>query len=394
MVATKPKIALARVTARSLAVFHPDIPFFCLLADKNDGFLTDGSEPFTTVYLADLKIADRERLCFRYDEQELTFACAPLILNHLLDLGYETVCFVKRESMFFGPCARVIDLCARHSVTLCISHISPVRAEDGPTRELMTLLSGVYNGGFLGVTHCTEARAFLAWWTERLSEHCHRDVSEGLHFDQRWLDLVPSYFPEFGIIREPGFNIGHWCLPDRCIEIDGGVVTADGEPCSLVRFSGYDFDNPDRVTVYFDRLSVSDLGAAALFFRSYQAALEAEDYSRTRHWPFAYGFFSNAVPVPLLARRLYAETENWAAFGDPFDAEPAHSFFRWLNSSAGSEASGRPRVTRLWRAVYESRPDVRAAFGEIDGDGAEEYLRWTRAQGLREHDISPAFVAG
>jgi hypothetical protein len=98
--------------------------------------------------------------------------------------------------------------------------------------------------------------------------------------------------------------------------------------------------------------------------------------------------------VPLLARRLYAETENWAAFGDPFDAEPANSFFRWLNSSAGSEASGRPRVTRLWRAVYESRPDVRAAFGEIDGDGAEEYLRWTRAQGLREHDISPAFVAG
>jgi hypothetical protein len=393
-VATKPKIALARVTARSFAAFHPEVPFFCLLADKNDGFLTDTSEPFKIVYLAELEIARRERLCFRYDAQELTFACAPLILEHLLELGYETVCFVKQESMFFGPCAGVIDFCARHSVTLCASHIEPVRAEDGSTRELTTLLSGVYNGGFVSVTNCTEARAFLAWWTERLSEYCYRDVSAGLHFDQRWLDLVPSYFPGFGVVREPGFNIGHWCLPDRRIEMNGGVATADGEPCSLVRFSGYDFDDPDRVTVYFDRLTVPDLGDAALFFRSYHAALQAEGFPRTRNWPFAYGFFSNAVPVPLIARRLYAGIEDWTAFGDPFDAEPPHSLFRWLNSCGEPSAGAGPRISRLWRAVYASRPDVRATFGEIDGEGATEYLRWAETQGLREHDISPAFLGG
>jgi len=393
-VATKPRIALARVTARSFATFHPDIPFFCLLADKNDGFLDEASEPFTTLYLADLKVAHRERLCFRYDAQELTFACAPLILEHLLELGYATVCFVKQESMFFGPCAGVIGFCARHSVTLSASHIEPVRAEDGPTRELTTLLSGVYNGGFVSVTNCSEARAFLAWWSERLSEYCYRDVAEGLHFDQRWLDLVPSYFPGFGVIREPGFNIGHWCLPDRRIELNGGGVTADGEPCSLVRFSGYDFDNPDRVTVYFDRLTVPRLGDGAFLFRAYHAALDREGYPRSRQWPFAYGFFSNAIPVPLIARRLYAGLENRAAFGDPFDAEPAHSFFRWLNEPDETRTAARPPVSRLWQAVYESRPDVRAEFGEIDGDRAVDYLRWAQAQGVREHDISPAFRVG
>lgn len=388
-IVAKHNIALARVTARSFSAFHPEIPFFVFLIDENDGFLIEDA----FAYLAELDPPDFARLRFQYNAQELAYASTPLILEHLLDLGYEVSCFVKQESMFFGHCKTAISQCASQAITLAASHISPVPTDLGPRRELTTLLSGVYNAGFIGVTDCTEARSFLTWWRDRLSDSCYLDVAEGLHFEQRWLDLVPSYFPNAGVIRDPGFNIGHWCLPDRIVRIEGDAITADGQACSLVRFSGYDFDHPERVTRHFDRLSVGTLGPAAKFFHSYHAALQAENYPTTRHWPYSYGFFSNAVPVPLIARRIYSSMKDGRQrFDDPLAVKPNKSFFRWLNDSDEPAKAKRPRLTRLWRAVYLQRPDVQKAFPDIDGVDRHAYVRWTAAQGTLEHGIDKAFI--
>jgi hypothetical protein len=49
-------------------------------------------------------------------------------------------------------------------------------------------------------------------------------------------------------------------------------------------------------------------------------------------------------------------------------------------------------VTRLWEAVYRSRPDVQQAFPDIlDGDRAA-FCDWVVNQGRHEHAIPDAFV--
>jgi hypothetical protein len=79
--------------------------------------------------------------------------------------------------------------------------------------------------------------------------------------------------------------------------------------------------------------------------------------------------------------------EGGARFGDPFNATQAGSFADWLNESP--EDNG---VTRLWRAIYEERPDVRRAFPNISGSNRRAFLRWTEKFGAREHGIAARFL--
>ena len=111
-----------------------------------------------------------------------------------------------------------------------------------------------------------------------MSGNCRHDVAEGLHYDQRWLDLVPAYFDDVHVFRDPAVNVAHWNLPDR-----------DLSTCLLFHFSGYDPDRPEVVTRYADRLQMSDLGQAEQLFTRYCRALLDAGWNDARDWPYAYG---------------------------------------------------------------------------------------------------------
>lgn len=94
-----------------------------------------------------------------------------------------------------------------------------------------------------------------------------------MHYEQRWLDLVPAYFDDVSVIRDPGANIGHWNLPERL-----------SDERRLFRFSGLDPDRPDRVTVYSERLSMDDLDDAEGFIR----------------WAASAGLAEHCIPAAFL----------------------------------------------------------------------------------------------
>ena len=62
-----------------------------------------------------------------------------------------------------------------------------------------------------------------------------------MHFEQRWINLVPGLFDGVRVLRDPAANVGHWSFPERRVELDGDEqVKVDGSPSRLFRFSGYD----------------------------------------------------------------------------------------------------------------------------------------------------------
>ncbi|HEV8471606.1 MAG TPA: hypothetical protein VGR82_02420 [Methylomirabilota bacterium] len=324
----KRHISLARVLAASLRRHHPDIPFFAVLADKIDGYFDPAAEPFQLVRLEELGIPRLHRLRFHYSQQELTYAVTPSVLRHLLDRGFARAAFLKQESLVLGDLTPVLGLLDRRSIVLTPHLLGPPTGKDGIARELNILQSGVYNVGFLGVSATAAARAFLAWWEERLFAHCRRDVPGGMHFEQRWLDLVPVFFADVAIVRDPGFNVGHWNMPER------------GAGASFVRFSGFDVERPQAVTRYSPRLSMDDIGPTAEIFRRYVTLLEAAAYHDSKSWPYAYDRFDNGAPVSAEARAMYRELGEAAdRFGDPLVTDQPDSFFRWLADPARS----RPR---------------------------------------------------
>ncbi len=85
--------------------------------------------------------------------------------------------------------------------------LAPLASDDVIERELTILLAGTFNGGFVAVAEGETSRSFLKWWQERVYSHCLYEVVAEMHYEQRWLDLVPGYF-ETTVLHDPGFNVG------------------------------------------------------------------------------------------------------------------------------------------------------------------------------------------
>lgn len=405
-IASRATLPAARVLARSLARRHPEIDCRVLLADDDRDVSPGGgagdrrggenelAEPFRLVRWGELAF-DRPRedawLRFRHEAHALACAATPHLLAHLLGQGSARVLFLKQESLVVGDLGPLFARLERASIVLTPHLLAPLPDASGLTRELEVLLAGAFNGGCLGVADREPARRFLAWWRDRVALDCRHAVGEGVHFEQRWLDLVPSYFDEVDVVREPGANVGHWVLPERTIEAAAEGFSADGAPLRVFRASGYDPHERSRATRFSPRLAVAAETASGALFELYRSELLAAGYEAARALPHAWSRFRSGVAIPAVARRLHRELGEAAErFADPFDDLGPDSFASYLRAPADPGDDGRPeRISRLWRAIYDERADVALAFPDLLGRDQAGFLAWTRSSGRAEHAIDP-----
>src|SRR4051794_2842924 len=182
-------LPFARVLAASLARRHPDVPFTVLLADEPGDRFAPEAEPFRVVELARLG-APRERL-FREDPAQVVISAKAELLAHLLERGHDAALFLDADMLVLGGLGRLLTPVRRHAVTLTPHRLGPWAAIED---DIGLLRSGTYNSALVGVAARPEGLDFLAWWRDRLSEHCHFAPEAGVHYDQRWLDLAPGLF--------------------------------------------------------------------------------------------------------------------------------------------------------------------------------------------------------
>src|SRR2546421_1451059 len=357
-VVAKNYVPFARVLAHSLRQHHPDISLFVALADEVDGYFDPAAEPFQLVTLADLRIPDLTRFTFHYSRRPLVVATKSYLLSYLLDRGFGTAIFLDADILVLRNLDALFKVAREHAI-LPPPHLrAPLTSEDRAPRELNILLAGTYNGGSLAVSDTAPAREFLAWWQDRLYDHCLHAVDQGMHYDQHWLDLVPVYFEGVHILRDPGYNVAYWGLPERNSYLPQDQVALP-ESCRFFHFSGFDPEQPPAVTRYSPRLTMSNVGPAVSLFDRYANLLSAAGYYVSKKWPYAYGSFDNGVAIPKIARQICRDLADSAdQFGDPFRAGGPQSFFRWLNQPIDTPDDPSFIVTNLWKAIYGQRPDV------------------------------------
>jgi hypothetical protein len=380
-------IALARVLARSFRSHHPEIPFYVLLADEATSVRPFSNENYELVRFEELEVPDREKFCFRYSRLPLSYACTPMLLDLLFRRGHDRVLFFKQESMVFGRLDDAIDQLDSAAVLLTPHLVTPLTGVDAVDRERRILLSGVFNVGMVGVANTVEGRKLLGWWADRVREHCLHAVADGMHYEQRWMDLATSYFDGVELLRDPAYNIAHWNLPERKVEVVAGEARVDGRPVLLFRFSGFDPDHPDQPTRYFDHLQMSEIGDAAKLFYRYLEMLDEEGWWETRELPYAWDRFDNGVPIPDLLRDLFRELEHaGTGFESPFSSTRPVGFYRWLTTrtDAAPDAAG---VTNLWFSVWQRRPDLQKTYPNPLGDDRDAFLAWTRSTGVDEYAV-------
>ena len=312
-------VPMARVMAASLRRHHPEVPVLLGLSDRPEGILAS-REPFELVRLDELPLPVPECFLFRCTRLEAAVAIKPFVLERALDLGFDTSVYIDVDAMVLGGLSDLFGAAARHAITLVPHLLEPLTGDDRVERELNILQSGVFTGGLLGVSESEQGRAFLRWWQKHLAVGCRHSVTEGMHYDQRWLDLVPSYFEDVCIYDDPGVNVAHWNLPER-----------NPATSRLFHFSGYDPGQPDVVTKYSNRLSLADIPVARPLFAQFGDAVLAAGWEDAQRRPYGFGSFDNGVPISDNARALHRDLGDGAdRFGDPFRADGPASFYGWL----------------------------------------------------------------
>ena len=392
-IVAKNYLPFARFIAESFRRHHPGIPFFVVLADEVDGYFDPAAEPFSMLTLHDLAIPDLKRFCFHYSRQQVVTAAKAYLLSYLLERGFASAVFFDADILILGNLAPLFAVVQKHAIVLTPHLLAPLTGGAQEARELNILLSGTYTGGFLGVSDTPSSRSFLAWWQDRLYEHCCHAVARGMHYDQHWLDLVPVYFDGVHILRDPTYNVAYWGLPERNVHVPENLLPVDTQPCRFFHFSGFDPEQPPAVTRYSPRLTMGNVGPAVSLFDHYATLLSEAGYHAAKNWPYAYRCFDNGVAIPRAVRQLYRDLGNSAErFGDPCRAGGTDSYFRWLNEPIDSRSDPALTMTQLWRTIYEQRPDLQIAFPDALSATNPDFVKWATSFGVKECAINGSFI--
>ena len=283
------------------------------------------SDLFDAVVTAEeLLGSDHESWMFGYDVVEACTAAKGRALVELLNRG-NPVLYLDPDTALFGPLLDVEKALSDTSVLLTPHQLEPVAPESSAIEdEISCLAHGVYNFGMFGVNPNDEGLRFSTWWASRLEELCIDEIGRGLFVDQRWGDLVPSFFPGCSIFRHAGVNVASWNMHQRQLVLnDRGDYLVNGD--SLVMFH---FTKGLGIGFEISKMKMANNPLVADLWRWY---LERVEFFSTGLEPtrWSYGYYRNGVAIPKSDRVMYREIEPNDRPQDPFSGA-------WLQSERTS----------------------------------------------------------
>ncbi len=327
----------ARVLATSIRQHAPACTIHLLLNDAVPTWFDLASEPFDHLITLDqLPILNRQAWIFSHDLVELSTASKGFALCHILDLpDCDGAVYLDPDIVVLSPLGDLLEEFSSASVLLTPHLTEPEKQTSAITdNELSALQHGVFNLGFLGVRNSPEGRRFAQWWSDRLRDFCFDDKARGLFTDQRWADLIPAYFPDHKILRNPGYNVATWNLTGRQVTGDFQEgFQVNGQALVFYHFSGLDSGSQAGMLARYG----SHMPALQLLREWYVAECDLQGQAELSSISWAYSSYSNGQPILPAQRRLYRETPSFAElFPNPFQCDSsAPSFLDWYNLHVG-----------------------------------------------------------
>ena len=239
------------------------------------------------MFADEMGIPEQQKFLFQYSPLEAACALKPVILQHALAQGHPRVIYLDSDMRVYTPLEEIFDSNEPVSTALTPHLPAPLPDDGKEPDELCMIRAGVYNGGLVGVANTPQAAACVAWWRKKCEFDGILDIASGLGADQKWLDLVPAMFDEVRIYRRTGYHTAYWNLPGHEVSRNtSGQVLVDGKPLSVFHFSGVDLKNPRVLSVYQNRLRVSEMPVVGELLDDYIQTVQQADeqgYSRLEY---------------------------------------------------------------------------------------------------------------
>ncbi len=384
-------ISYARVLSDSFFRTHPGGTFAVLIVDDYQGYIDPEEESFEVIDIKDIGVDNLQEMLRCYDLIELTTAVKPWLLRSLLDRGYEEIIYFDPDIEILQNLDDIGKSARLHGIVLIPHTTDPMPRDDRRPTETNILTRGMFNLGFIGLGAGEQTDAFLEWWKERLKEDCRVEPEDGYFVDQKWIDFVPSIFPSYEILRDPGCNVAYWNLITRDFSKDGTGYTVNGQPLGFFHFSGFDPEKPHLLSTFQDRILLSESPALNEICKEYAGKVLAHGYKATRKWPFQYSTLPNGVDIDSYAKLIIRKAEKEGQdFGDVFTEQGSKGLMDWLNGRAPYGAGN--GVTRYLYEVYVKRPDLQLSYPNLDGPEGKDFLQWVDTHGRSEVPIHPKLL--
>lgn len=341
-VVTRNYIHFARVLAASARQIHPEAEVIVCLVDEPPGDWRREEEPFQVVFASELGIPNWERFLFQYAPFELTCALKPFILKHVLDTsGSGKLLYFDGDILVCGRLDELLCQLDSASVLLTPHLTEPLSLTEPDRWEADLMDTGIFNGGFVGMSHTPAAHAMLAWWQARTRHWCKWDIN---HHDQGWLDAVPALFDAVVIERGAPYNVAAWNTGFRDITEDAlGQVLVNGEPLVFFHFAGLDPSQPESLSRVARRSYKEEPAAVRRLHAAYLARLEACGMAECRTWSYPYNRLMDGTRIEEAWRELVRnEHPALREVKNPFRLEAA-DFRRLVREQTVSKFLARAR---------------------------------------------------
>jgi hypothetical protein len=162
----------------------------------------------------------------------------PVIINHLLsNHNYKKVIYLDADLYFFNEPNFLFELLENDKVLLSPHWRCSKKPELDWFNFVHNFKHGIYNGGFIGVNF--NGQEIMDYWANLCLTACEQNPLDGLHDDQKYLDIFQSYFEGVGVIRHKGCNVSNWNQIEcsRTISQSGEVFINSEYPIVFIHFT-------------------------------------------------------------------------------------------------------------------------------------------------------------
>ncbi|MDJ0743972.1 MAG: glycosyltransferase [Xenococcaceae cyanobacterium MO_167.B27] len=318
-------LPLARVLAQSLKKFHPHFTIHLVLCDQPHESFNIKNEYFDNlITLEALEIPDLQKWLFKHSVVELCTAVKGLALQYIMNhYQCDHVIFFDPDIAIFYPLDELITNFETSNILITPHQLEPEKVSSAIVdNEISFLRHGTFNLGFLGVKNSSEGIKFIDWWANRCLNFCYADTAYGLYTDQRWIDLVPSFFTGVNILKHPGYNVANWNLSNRDVQGDLETkILVNGKPLCFYHFSSSQTIMPEKYNLH-NQTTTS-------LIQWYQQQCEQMGQNELSKLSCVYTYFDNGNVIPDEARKLYREVKELEeTYLNPF----GNTFYEWYLS--------------------------------------------------------------
>ena len=383
-------LPFAHVLGSSFLDNNPDSTFSILVIDANE-IDFNRLEQFRYFSPSDLALEEKvfRNMTLYYTVTELATALKPSALKMLLKRGSNQVIYLDPDIEVFDEFTELNELLNKYPIVLTPHTLTPIPRDGLRPTEADILSSGTFNLGFIGLANSPETMRMLDWWEQRLQFDSISDPEEMLFTDQRWIDLVPSYFT-FTVLNDPGYNVAYWNLQERNLNHNENNFFADKSKLKFFHFSGYRPETPWLLSKYVankPRVVISSNKTLQMLCESYSRKIFNAGWKSEGFVDYGYSKLSSGREIPISVRRLYRE-DCIAAFKNGKILEPPDDWQSWATSK--SMESG--NLSRILFSLWNSRSDLKRRFPDATGAESEYFIAWAANHGVSEKVIDEDLI--